>query len=162
MPCPCWPMGRTQGPGTGTGAGRARHGNGAMRAGPCLGRALSGRVRVSPAGLAHLENFNHYVTKAAAFITIWKSISFQATGLSVSRLATAACGGSPFLAWRHAIGGSGDDHIAGPSLPVGRWSFTSSSDPLRVLCIALPCLGRPPVGSIDRWMVGCSVGGRWS
>ena len=27
-------MGRTQGPGTGTGAGRARHGNGAMRAGP--------------------------------------------------------------------------------------------------------------------------------
>ena len=57
MPCPCWPMGRTQGPGTGTGAGRARHGNGAMRTGPCLGRALSGRARVSPAGLAHLENF---------------------------------------------------------------------------------------------------------
>jgi len=29
-----------------------------MQAGPCLGRALSGRARVSPAGLAHLENFS--------------------------------------------------------------------------------------------------------
>ena len=61
VPCLGWPMGRTHGLGTGTIASRAWHGHAGMRAGACLGRAFSGRARVSLAGLAHLENFTYGV-----------------------------------------------------------------------------------------------------
>jgi hypothetical protein len=56
---------------------RHGHGHGGMRAGPCLGRAFSGRARVGPSCPAHLENYTQHALIRETILVAYRRLSIQ-------------------------------------------------------------------------------------